>query len=111
MKKKIRGEKRTGHFPVGPLGGDITIEQFLVRVFLVVKALRIPPDVNIASMGNGPEQRRFAGAVFPYKKSDGRPETKTSGFSEDLLVKGIVVFGRVFFRVKHYFLEMHDKIP
>jgi hypothetical protein len=56
MKKEVRGEKRTGHLPIGPFSGNIPIEQLLVRVILIVKPVRVTPDVNIAALGNGPEQ-------------------------------------------------------
>jgi len=76
-----------------------------------VKPVRVTPNVNVAAVGNGPEQRGLAGPVFSYKKSDGTFEAKTPCFSKDLLVKRVIVPGGVFFRVKYYFLEMHDKIP
>jgi hypothetical protein len=76
-----------------------------------VKPVRVTPDVDVAAMGNCPEQRGFTGSVFPYKKSDGRFETKASCPSKDLLVEGVIVPCGVFFGVKYYFLEMHEKIP
>jgi hypothetical protein len=109
--EQIRREERSGHLSVIPFRREVSIEVFLVGVPVQVHPARVAPNVNVAAMGNRPDQGGFSAPVLSHKKTDGRSETKASGFSKDLLVKGVVVSRGVFFGMKYYFLEMHDKIP
>jgi hypothetical protein len=109
--EQIRRKERSGHLSVIPLRRDISIEVLLVGVRVQVHPVGVAPNVNVTPVGDRPDQGGFAAPIFTDKKSHWSAEDNPLGEMKDFVIEGIIVPGRIFLRVKYYFLEMHDKIP
>ena len=110
-REELGGKKRSRDHVFGPVHGHEAIEQFLVGILVAVNSVRVAPYVNVAPVCDGSEEGRLACSVFPDEEGHRRGEFQALGLLKDPVVEGIMVQRRIFFRKKHYSLEMHGQFP
>ena len=103
--------KRPGHRLVCPDDRHIPMKLIFIRIVIRSGSLRVTPDMDLTGLSQRLYQRGFSRSVFAHKQRHRRIEHQPFCCPEQRQMKRIVVFCRIFTRMKHRPGQMHVLSP